>query len=324
MHHRQLEVFNAVMVSGSASRAAELLQVTQPAVSRAIADLEEALSFPLFNRIRGRLVPTPEGQLFYADVRTSFVGLDRLRMSAARIRDFGAGSIRIASLAAYGNTLVPRAIRTFRDKHPEIAITFQIASSAQVRELVVNGNFSLGLAADEVDLSGVEHRVFSTGRASCVMPPGHPLATKAVIRPADLDGVPFVALAPEDRARARMNAVLDAAGARPNVVVETPFAATVCALALAGVGVGLTQAVTAEGFLERGLEIRPFEPEVYFKTYLLFPPDTQRSILVKDLVAALLAARDRGTADNPARHRSRAASGDKGGSQRPATSTRTR
>ncbi|WP_419897653.1 LysR substrate-binding domain-containing protein [Roseomonas sp. USHLN139] len=294
MNHRQLEVFNAVMISGSASRAAELLQVTQPAVSRAIADLETAVGFSLFDRVRNRLVPTPEGQLFFADVRSSFIGLDRLRTAAARIRDFGSGTIRIASLAAYGNTVVPRAIRIFRDRHPDIAITFQIAMSAQVRELVVNGNFSIGLAADEVDLAGVEHRVFSSGRACCVMPPGHPLAAKPVIRPADLDGVPFIALSAEDRARARFNAVLDAAGSRPKIVVETPFAATVCALALEGIGIGLAQAVAAEGFAERGLVMRPFEPEVYFKTYLLFRPDTQKSMLVKDFVAALLAARDRG------------------------------
>ncbi|MCI0755159.1 LysR substrate-binding domain-containing protein [Teichococcus vastitatis] len=304
MNHRQLEIFNAVMISGSASRAAELLQVTQPAVSRAIVDLEEAIGFSLFNRIRGRLVPTPEGQLFFSDVRASFLGLDRLRMSAARIRDFGAGSLRIASLAAYGNTLMPRAIKLFRGQHPDTAITFQIALSAQVRVLVVNGNFSIGLAADEVDLSGVEHRVFASGRASCVMPPGHPLSARAVIHPADLDGVPFIALSAEDRARGRMNAVLDAAGVRPNAVVETPFAATVCALALEGVGVGLAQAVAAEGFLERGLVMRPFEPEVYFKTYLLFRPDTQKSILVKHFVAALLAARDRGARPSPAQEAS--------------------
>ena len=294
MNHRQLEIFHAVMISGSASRAAELLQVTQPAVSRAIADLEGAIGFSLFDRVRGRLVPTPEGQLLFSDVRSSFIGLDRLRASAARIRDFGSGTLRVASLAAYGNTVLPRAIRLFRDRHPEIAITFQIALSAQVRELVVNGGFSIGLAADEVDLSGVDHRVFSTGRACCVMPPGHALAAKPVIRPADLDGVAFIALSAEDRARARLNAVLDAAGARPNVVVETPFAATVCALALEGIGVGLAQAVAAEGFVERGLVLRPFEPEVYFKTFLLFRPDTQKSRLVKDFIAALLAARDRG------------------------------
>ncbi|EFH12384.1 LysR substrate binding domain protein, partial [Pseudoroseomonas cervicalis ATCC 49957] len=294
MNHRQLEVFQAVMLGGSASRAAELLGVTQPAVSRMIADLEAAIGFALFDRVRGRLVATPEGQMFFADVRSSFLGLDRLRASAARIRDFGAGTLRVASLAAYGNTVLPRAIRLFRERHPDIAITFQIALSAQVRELVVNGGFSLGLAADEVDLSGVEHRVFSTGRACCVMPQGHPLSARAVIRPADLDGVPFIALSAEDRARGRFDAVLGAAGVAPKIVVETPFAATVCALALEGVGVGLAQAVAAEGYLARGLVLRPFEPEVYFKTYLLFRPDTQKSILVKHFIAALLAARDRG------------------------------
>ncbi|WBV42838.1 LysR substrate-binding domain-containing protein [Pseudoroseomonas cervicalis] len=299
MNHRQIEVFHAVMIAGSASRAAELLQVTQPAVSRALAELEKAIGFALFDRIRGRLVPTPEGRLFFADVQASFTGLDRLRGSAARIRDFGSGSLRVASLAAYGNSVVPRAIRLFRDRHPDIAITFQIALSAQVRELVTQGSFHIGLAADEVELAGVEHRIFSSGRASCVMPPGHPLAARPVIRPADLDGVAFIALSAEDRARGRLHAVLDAAGVRPNIVVETPFAATVCALALEGVGIGLVQAVAAGGFLERGLVMRPFEPEVYFRTHLLFRPDTQKSILVKHFVAALLAARDQGTQPPP-------------------------
>ncbi|MBC7800259.1 MAG: LysR family transcriptional regulator, partial [Gemmatimonadaceae bacterium] len=93
---RQLEAFHAVMIGGSASRAAELLGISQPAVSRAIAELEQGTGFALFDRVRGRLVPTPEGRLFFAEVDVSFTGLDRLRAAAARIRDFGSGAIRIA------------------------------------------------------------------------------------------------------------------------------------------------------------------------------------------------------------------------------------
>ena len=201
--------------------------------------MERAVGFALFDRVRGRLVPTPEGQMFFSDVSASFAGLDRLRMAAARIRDFGSGSLRVASLAALGSTLVPRAIRAFRDRHEQVGVTLQITSSAQVRELVLGGQFAVGLAADEVDLSGVDHRVFSSARAVCALPPGHPLGHREVIRPQDLDGVPFVALAPEDRARARMAQVFNAAGVRPNIVVETPFSGTVCALALEGAGIGL-------------------------------------------------------------------------------------
>ncbi|PZQ61428.1 MAG: LysR family transcriptional regulator [Phenylobacterium zucineum] len=301
MNFRQLEIFRAVMVSGSASRAADLLQITQPAVSRAVGELEGALGFLLFDRVRGRLVPTAEGRLFFRDVSLSFVGLDSLRASAARIRDFGSGSIRIASLAAMGSTLVPRAIRTFRDALPQIAITLQIHSSSMVRDLVANQQFDLGLAADEVDLSGVDHRPFSNSKAVCAIPPGHPLGQKTAVRPMDLDGLPFVALAPEDRARGRMMQALDAAGSKPEIVVETPASATVCALALEGVGVGLVNPVAAIGFAERGLVFRPFEPDVYFTTYLLFRPDAQRAQIVSRFVAELMAARSLTSLQTPAK-----------------------
>ena len=291
LNFRQLEAFHAVMISGSASRAAELLQVSQPAVSRAIAELESEVGFALFDRVRGRLVATPEGQLFFADVGANFAGLDRLRSSAARIRDFGSGTIRVASLAALGSTLVPRAIRKFRDAHPGVAITLQVTSSAAVRDLVVNGQFAIGLAADEVDLSGVDHRQFASLRALCALPPGHDLASRRVIRPRDLDGRAFIALSPEDRVRAEMNRVFQEAGARPDIVVETPNAATVCALALEGVGIGLVNPMATDGFAERGLLFRPFEPAIYFKAHLLFRPDTQQARLVKAFVAELLRAR---------------------------------
>lgn len=291
MNFRQLEIYRAVMVSGSASRAAELLQITQPAVSRGVGELEKALGFALFDRVKGRLVPTPEGQLFLRDVNASFMGLDRLRASAARIRDFGSGSIRIASLAALGSTLVPRAIRAFNKQNPEIAITLQVVSSAIVRDLVANQQFDLGLAADEVELSGVEHRVFGSFRALCALPSGHALANRKVIRAEDLHGQPFIALAPEDHARRRIFEALNAAGSHPRIVVETPSSATVCALALEGVGIGIVNPAAADGFAARGLLFRPFEPEVYFKSFLLFRPDVQKARLVKAFIGDLMNAR---------------------------------
>lgn len=287
MNFRQLEIFNAVMISGSASRASELLNITQPAVSRAVADLEYRVGFTLFDRVKGRLVPTPEGQLFFKDVKRSFIGLDSLRAAAARIRDFGSGSIRIASLAALGSTLVPRAIRRFAANNPHVAITLQILSSSGVRSLVASEQFDIGLAADEVDLSGVDHSEFATFRALCAIPPDHPLGRKKVVRPDDLHDTAFIALSPEDCARARMTEVFEKAGVRPAIIVETPNSATVCSLALERVGVGLVNPAAADGFEKRGLIFRPFEPAVDFKAYLLFRPDAQRAKLAREFTNAL-------------------------------------
>ncbi|GGN61603.1 regulatory protein NocR [Novosphingobium indicum] len=287
MNFRQLEIFRALMIGGSASRAAELLRVTQPAVSRAISELESRIGFPLFDRVKGRLIPTPEGQLFFNDVNNAFVGLDSLRSSAARIRDFGSGSLRIASLAALGSTLVPRAVRRFRETNPHTSITLQVLSSSGVRDAVANQQFDIGLAADEVDLSGVDHSVFQSARAVAVMPPDHPLTKNDVIYAQDLHNMAFISLAPEDRARSRIADTFEAVGARPHIVVETPASMTICALALQGVGIGLVNPMASDGFEKRGLVIRPYEPAVFFKSYILFRPDAQRARLVREFTSAL-------------------------------------
>lgn len=293
MHYRQLEAFHTVMTTGSTVRAAELMGVTQPAVSRAIAELEASIGFALFDRVRGRLIPTPEGRLFDREVEASFQGLDRLRAAAASIRDYGSGSIRIASLSALGAELVPRAIQAFLADNPRIRITLQVLSSTHVRNLVLDGRFDLGLAADEVDRSGLDSQLFGNFPVLCALPKDHPLCRLAVIRPQDLHGVPMIGLAPEDRARQRIDAAMRAEGVEPDYLVETPSATTICALVLAGTAPGFVSPPAVTGFLERGLILRPFEPAIHFRHYLLFRPDAQKARLLRDFIAALFTERNR-------------------------------
>ncbi|MZR21200.1 LysR family transcriptional regulator [Sneathiella chungangensis] len=292
MNFRQIETFRAVMMAGSASRAADLLQITQPAISRAIAELERSLGFPLFNRIRGRLVPTPEGEMFFRDVKTSFRGLDSLRTSAARIRDLGSGQIRIASIPSQGSSLVPRAIAKFREEYPSTAITLQIASSARVRNLVYNGHFDIGLAAEEIDTEGMHFEVFTSVRAICAVSNKHPLSTKEVIRPQDLDGEDFIAFMSEDSARQQIDTVLNENGINPNIVIETPYAITVAELVKLGIGIGLTNPLAIESSFDRsGLSLIPFDPPIYLKSFLLLRSDKQKSMEVKAMINKLLESR---------------------------------
>jgi DNA-binding transcriptional LysR family regulator len=293
VQHRQFEAFHAVMVSGSTVRAAELMGVTQPAVSRLIAELEAGVRFALFDRVRGRLVPTPEGKLFHREVAASFIGPDRLRTTAANIRDYGTGSLRIASLAAAGSVIVPAAVRAFRQAHPRTRITLHVAWSVAIRDGVADGRYDIGIAADEIDRSGVDTQLFGNFPGLIAMPDNHPLARLATIRPADLDGLPMIGLAPEDRARHRFDAALAEAGVVPDYVIETPGAATVCELALTGDAVGLVDPLVTGAGRHPGLTLRPFEPRVMFRAYLLFLPDSQKSALVRDFTAEIMGQRNR-------------------------------
>lgn len=291
MNLRQIETFAAVMKAGSASRAADVLGITQPAVSRSIAEFEQAVGFALFARIRNRLVPTPEAQILYRDVQEAFRGVDTIRASAARIRDHGAGEVRLASLSALSMSVVPRAVRLFRDRHPDIRITLHVLPSREVRDLVASGQFDLGLAAEEIDATGVITQTFITANSLVVLPLDHPLARLEVITPPDLHDLPMIAYVPEDRSRQRLDAILGRAGSRPRIVAETIYASTVCALVSEGLGLGFVSPHSVGGLDRTRLLVKPFEPALKVKSLLILPPDRPKSQLVRDLIDALMAAR---------------------------------
>lgn len=287
MNLRQVEVFRAVMTNGTTARAAEVLRISQPAVSKAVAELERAIGFPLFHRLKGRLQPTAEGQLLFREVELTFAGLAHLRGAAARIRDYGSGELRIGCLSALSTNIMPRALAGFMVRHPKVAVTFQARMSSVVRDLVASGQFDLGLVADEIDKTGVEVRPFARYRAALALPENHSLADRDSIGPADLDGVAFVALAPEDTTRQEAERAFAMAGSRPRVVLETPYSTTICAMVAAGIGVGLVDPLTAEPYLGRGLVLRPFEPALTFRTLMILPPNRPPSRILQDFIDEL-------------------------------------
>lgn len=291
MDVRQIEAYQAVMTYGTTSRAAEVLGISQPAVSKAIMTLERSIGFKLFDREKGRMVPSAEGHLFFREVELSLAGLAKLRSAAARIRDYGSGDLRIACLSAFSNNLVPNAIGRFHKKHPEIAVSFYVRGSSAIRDMIAANQIDIAVAADEIDTTGIEAQPFATIRAELAIYPGHPLEDRKVITPADLDQLPFVALAPEDTTRHEAEAIFTKHGVSPRVVVETAYSSTVCALVLAGNGCGIVDPVTAVGYRERGLILKPLEPIISFRTLLLFPPK-KKSKLVEQMAEALFSERE--------------------------------
>lgn len=289
-----IEAFSAVMKTGSTTAAAELMHVSQPAISRSLKRLEDTTKLKLFERSGPRLTPTPEAHLLYQEVLDTFVGMDRLKQAVARMRAVGTGSVRIASSAALGLSFVPKVLKRFAERRPEVSIRFEIGNSVAVRNLVASGSYDIGLCAEEIDRSNLVVKPFIETRGVCVARPDHPLAGEAVIRPRMLDGEPVISLAPDDTARLQFDAALAAVGSTPRVVVETQFAATICQMALEGMGIGLTNSLTylSDRFEALGLLAKPFEPPIAFRSLMILPPHRARSRLVDELVALLEAERD--------------------------------
>ena len=123
---RQIEVFQAVITAGSLSEAAQFLGVSQPAVSRLVADFEAQVGFLLFQKSGRTLQATPEAWLLLEEVRRAYSGLDRVREAATAIRDFRDGKLDLIATPAAVRQMAPELIKCFSDKYPKIAVSLEV------------------------------------------------------------------------------------------------------------------------------------------------------------------------------------------------------
>ena len=276
MRFTEIETFRALMRSGSTGKAAAVLHVTQPAVSQSLKRLEAQAGMALFSRTGGRLVPTPEAHALQSEVERVFVGMDTIAHRLRSLRDFGVNQLNISCYPAFGLGFMPRALARLQaegvgagENWPQVSL--QVLSSKDVRERVASGLSDFGLMADEMSLDGIEHSTFAQFPGVIVMPQGHALARFKAVKPEQLAELPFLALNPEDASRRRLEAVMATHSANLRIAVQTPYAASVCEMALRGLGVGMVNPITALDYAERGLVVRKLSVDVTFTCVLALP-----------------------------------------------------
>jgi DNA-binding transcriptional LysR family regulator len=287
---RQLEIFRCVMRVGSTAKAARALDISQPAVSQSIKALEAHAGFALFFRARSRLEPTPEAHALLAEVDRAFVGLDAIEHRIRALRDGADGTLSIAVYPALGLGFLPRALARFaanqkRGKLPKISL--QVCSSKDVLQRVRTAEVDFGLMADELPAAGVDHSVFATMQAVIVLPKRHPLAQHKRITPKQLAKHPLIALNPEDAARLRLERLFAEEGEQLHAAIETPYAASVCALVREGLGLGVVNPLTAIDYIGERLLVRPLERAAEFTSVLVIPPGKPLSKSAQALIAVL-------------------------------------
>lgn len=286
MNIRQLQALRAVIDNHTTTLAATKLGLTQPAVSNLIAGLEASLDIRLFERAKGRLLPTPEARKLADEADKVLASFTRMEQRARQLGELKAGELRIASLPGPSVEFVPRIVAEFLRDKPDVRVYFQILPSPEVQEWIASGYLDLGLAELPLDENrlDIEHM---TMRCVCVLPEGHPLASRSVLTPTDLSGVPFVALQPGHMTYSRLAAVFYNAGADFNVRINVQLFTPACVLVANGVGVAVVDPISAELHHSRGLVSVPFEPVIPFTIGLIRPLGQPVSLLSQSFLAYL-------------------------------------
>jgi DNA-binding transcriptional LysR family regulator len=136
MNFRQLEIFCAVIRCKTTIAAANDLGMSQPAVSNAIKSMESKAGFRLFERVNGRIFPTPEARLLYDDAQPLFRVRDSLATKVQDLRDIDAGHLRVLASPPLGYGPMPTALRALLSKRPRVRVSCDVRRIEYVIESV--------------------------------------------------------------------------------------------------------------------------------------------------------------------------------------------
>jgi DNA-binding transcriptional LysR family regulator len=283
---RQVEAFRAFMQRRSIKGAAEMLFISQPAVSRLIADCEESLGFTLFDRNRGRLVPTAEAQVWYDEVKRAFLGLDRIVLVGEQIRTMRRGSLRIAGAPSVGLTMLPGAIAEFMRGHDGVDVALLTDSSRALLELVATQNYDVYFVVEAIPYPGVQLEQLFEAPMVCILPLNHKLASKRVIRPEDLADQDFVSLPGTLDSRIAIDRLFADHGVLRRCHLESQINHNVIALVEQGLGVSLIDPISAH-YARTRVAVRRFKSPLTSRIFLATLSGNTMSVLGTAFVAVV-------------------------------------
>lgn len=268
---RALEAFNLVIESGSVSGAAEMMNVSQPAVSRLIRDLEDRTELRLFTRFGGKVVPTAEARELAVEVDRAFVGLAEIQRAAQAIRTGKRSTLSVASMPALANTILPDTLVDLMSANPETRITLLAMQTHEVVRRVALRQSQIGFTSPtrhehDVDLIRTVDLPYY-----CILPAGHALAERERLSFDDLVDQRVVGYTDNTATGAMMDQRFARMRRAPDIVMRSHLSAVVSAMVLRGLGISLVDVFTARAHLESGGHAIPFDGDRPFRLAIIRP-----------------------------------------------------
>jgi DNA-binding transcriptional LysR family regulator len=259
---KALRGFHAIVETGSVTAAASILGMTQPAVSRLLAQLEETIGFELFYRDHGRLVPTQDGMLMFDEVELSLNTLERVNSVVRDICEYRCGHLKLVAPPSFAEAVLPDIVAAFCTRFPRVRLTLESPTAevakAMIASRAVDGGF-LRLPLARADLKAEPVVISDT---VCVMTADHPLARCERLSPAALRGHPLILLGLGTISRANIEAAFARDGLRALAQIEAHTVSAACAFASRGLGVALVNGLLAKGYVRNGAVTRPFDADL--------------------------------------------------------------
>ena len=192
MNRNQLALFQLVAQAGGISRGAKLARVSQPAVSKQIAELEAALGVRLLERLPRGCRLTEAGRILADYARRWRATETEAERAMEEYRGLKRGRLVIGASMSIGGYLLPDALAEFHRRFPEIELQYEIANTQNIQRALLDGGIELGFTEGPLDDDELEATVFFQDELVVVAPAGHPLLKRRSVHVRDICREPFI------------------------------------------------------------------------------------------------------------------------------------
>ncbi|MGD9903333.1 MAG: LysR family transcriptional regulator [Vicinamibacterales bacterium] len=249
---RHLALVSAIADTGSVTRAAERLHLTQSALSHQLRDVEARLETPLFLRLGRRMALTPAGERLLAAARRVLDDLVRTEHELRSLAAPDAGRLRLCTQCNTGYHWLPPLLEKFHTSYPAVEVQIVVAATDRPVEALLEGEIDLAFITDGRDDPRLATQPVFKDELVAVVAPSHPFARRPHVEPVDLGGTHLLLYNLDRRSSDIYRYVLTPAGVEPGRVSKVPLTEAILELIRAGQGIGIMARWAIEPALKAG------------------------------------------------------------------------
>ncbi len=288
MRLRHIEVFHAIMQVGTISGAAQVLHISQPAVTKVLQHAELQLGMPLFERVRGKLYPKPEAHRLFIETEKLNRDLQGIRRLAASLKGRALETVRLVSTPTIAISVLPEAMTMWRREYPETRCELGTHHTSEIVNTLRLGEADLALSLQDPRHPGIVAEPLAQGVMTVIAPAGTWTGDECR-QPVSAEGLvgELIGMTDNDPLGELLVASCEAQGIQPvfNTVVQTYQIAR--SLVEAGAGMAVVDPFTAASASESKLQRRPWAPAIPVQLYLLTASHSPLSHVARELANSI-------------------------------------
>lgn len=283
LHH--LKLFLDVAEEGSVTRGAERAAVSQPAVSRAISDLESALGVYLFDRGPKGVSLTESGLVLLSYAKRIFTLELEATEALADLKALGGGTLSIGASTTVGDHLLPPAIARFVGAYPSVRFSMEVANTEIIQQAVLDGRYEAGFTEGSVEPTRFDVEVVSADELVVFCSPGHPIASARHTALEEIAPYSFVLREAGSGTRLLVESRFREVGFEPKIACELGSTNAIKRAVSAGIGLGFASDLTLDIEIARGeLIMVPTPLSVKRQLHLVRLPWRRKSAALREFL----------------------------------------